>query len=133
MARQKDINVHFDHIADEWIFEGDYGRLRQMFITVLDNAIKYSDREKNVRIEVKRETNNYYIAIEDEGYGIPEEKQATIYNKFFRASSGEGTGLGLVIMKNIAKRHGITVNMYSKEAKGTRFVFIIPIDKNLDN
>jgi len=133
MARQKDINVHFNHIADEWIFEGDYGRLRQMFITVLDNAIKYSDREKNVRIEVKRETNNYYIAVEDEGYGIPEEKQATIYNKFFRASSGEGTGLGLVIMKNIAKRHGITVNMYSKEAKGTRFVFIIPIDKNLDN
>lgn len=129
ISSEKEINLHFACITEEWSVMGDYGRLRQMFITVLDNAVKYSESGKNIWIEAHRKSDNYYITIRDEGYGISKEMQKHIFDKFYRSMNESSTGLGLVVMKNIARRHNIEVRVHSEEGKGSKFTFIIPAYK----
>lgn len=129
ISKEKEIQLHFDYIIEEWLILGDYGRLRQMFITVLDNAVKYSDKGKNIWIETQRKADNYYVTIRDEGYGISEENQKHIFDKFYRSKNEGSTGLGLAVMKNIARRHDIDVRIYSKEGMGSKFTFIVPVYK----
>lgn len=128
IAGERDITIHSRKPEEEWRFTGDYGRLRQMFVIVLDNAVKYSENGTNIWIEAKKKKESYYISIRDEGCGIPDEKQKNIFDKFYRSGGKEtnGTGLGLAIMKNIAKRHGIEVRLFSEAGKGSKFSFIIP-------
>ena len=113
IARQKDINVNYRSVEEEWPFKGDYGRLRQMFLTVLENAVKY------------------YISIKDEGCGISKESLPFIFNKFYRSSRGqtEGTGLGMAIAKSIADRHDISIRIHSVEGEGSKVTFIVPVNK----
>lgn len=129
ISSEKEINLHFACITEECSVMGDYGRLRQMFITVLDNAVKYSESGKNIWIEAHRKSDNYYITIRDEGYGISKEMQKHIFDKFYRSMNESSTGLGLVVMKNIARRHNIEVRVHSEEGKGSKFTFIIPAYK----
>lgn len=129
MANKKELVIECEELSTEWPMNGDYGRLKQMFITVLDNAVKYSEKGGKIRVNAKKKGDNYYIAVQDEGCGIPEEKQKYIFDKFFRSSEAGGTGMGLVVMKSIAKRHDIEVRMNSQEGKGTKFTFIVPIYK----
>ena len=127
ISKAKDITIHFDYITEEWPVMGDYGRLRQMFITVLDNAVKYSDAGKNIWIETHKKSDYYYVTIRDEGYGISKEMQKHIFDKFYRSLNEGSTGLGLVVMKNIARRHGIDVRLHSEEGKGSKFTFIVHV------
>ena len=131
IAEERQIKVHCEKPGEEWNCTGDYGRLRQMFLIVLDNALKYSENGRNIWIEAKERGEYYYISIRDEGCGIPYEKQKYVFNRFYRSSGKEadGTGLGLAIMKNIAKHHGIEIRLYSEEGKGTKFSFIIPVNQ----
>jgi len=133
ISREKEITVHYNPSLEEYLVWGDYGRIRQMFITVLDNAVKYSDAGKNIWIEVHRKSDNYYVSVRDEGNGISSEKQRHIFDKFYRSMNEHSTGLGLVVMKNIARRHEIDVRIHSEEGKGSKFTFIIPIYKCEDN
>lgn len=133
ISREKDIIVHYEPVQEEFPVLGDYGRLRQMFITVLDNAVKYSDPGKNIWIEIHRKADSYYVSVRDEGHGISKEKQKHIFDKFYRSMNENSTGLGLVVMKNIARRHGIDVRIHSEEGKGSKFTFIIPVYKCVDN
>ena len=130
IAREKNIAINYDIVEDEWSIEGDYGRIRQMFIIALDNAVKYSEPDKKIWVEAKWKGNNYYISVRDEGCGIPKEKQDHIFSKFYHSSNENSTGMGLVVMKSIAKRHEIEVRLYSKENEGTKIVFIVPVYKN---
>lgn len=131
IAEKRNITVHNEEWEEEWVIAGDYGRLRQMFLIVLDNAVKYSENGRNIWIEAKDKKGHYYVSVRDEGCGIPDGKQKFIFNKFYRSLGGEtnGTGLGLAIMKNIAEHHGIEIRLYSEEGKGSKFSFIIPVKK----
>lgn len=128
LAVEKEIQIHYEKTEMEWTFEGDYGRLRQMFITVLDNAIKYSDTKKNIWIRSQTKKDSYIIVVQDEGCGIPKEEQKEIFQKFHRSSNAgcSGTGLGLAIMQNIARRHDISVHLHSEQGIGTAVSFRIP-------
>ena len=130
IAGEKHISVHFENVSEEWPMMGDYGRLRQMFITVLDNAVKYSEPKGNIWIETKKKADNYYVTVRDEGNGIPMEMQKHIFDKFYRSADKNSTGLGLAVMKSIAGRHKIEVRLQSEEKKGTKFVFIVPVYNN---
>lgn len=133
IAGKRNITIHREERNEEWMIIGDYGRLRQMFLIVLDNAVKYSENGRGVWIETRDKKEHYYVAIRDEGCGIPDEKQRFIFDKFYRSFGDKtnGTGLGLAIMKNIAKHHGIEIRLYSEEGKGSKFSFIIPV-KNIE-
>lgn len=136
IAGKRNIQIHYQNTEQEWPFIGDYGRLRQMFIAVLDNAVKYSDDGKNIWVEAFTKANHYYISIRDEGCGIPEDKQKLIFNKFYRSSyeRTSGTGLGMAITKSIADRHHIEIRLHSIYKKETKLTFIIPISiKEIEN
>lgn len=127
MARNKKIHLHYDRPETEWCLKGDYGRLRQMFTIVLDNAIKYSPDGSNIWVKTWQAQNDHCISIKDEGCGIPEDEQQHIFEKFFRSKKAKekGSGLGLAIMKSIADRHSIDLEIHSTYGQGTNVIFIV--------
>ncbi len=127
MARDKKIHLHYSRPETEWPLEGDYGRLRQMFTVVLDNAIKYSTNDSNIWVRAWQRQGDLYVAIKDEGCGIPEDEQQHIFERFFRSKRAKekGSGLGLAIMKSIADRHSIDLEIHSAHGEGTNVIFII--------
>ena len=101
---------------------GDYGRLRQMLMIVLDNAIKFSPSDSVVAVTL----NDGVLSIADKGPGIPKEDIPYIFDRFYKVKSEEnknGSGLGLAIAKQIAERHGITLWAESAAGHGSTFFF----------
>ena len=124
LARQKNINIQYNSDKDVFLTKGDYGRLRQMILTVIDNAIKFSHESKSIYITLK----DNQITIRDEGIGISEKDLPNIFDRYYSVKSDEnktGTGLGLTIAKQIALRHNIELFAESKLSEGTSFVFVI--------
>ncbi|MHB8962821.1 MAG: sensor histidine kinase [Saccharofermentanales bacterium] len=102
--------------------KGDYGRLRQMFMIILDNAIKFSPADEAVEVTVEDRT----VTVSDHGPGIPQEDLPFIFDRFYKVRSGDnkdGTGLGLAIARQIADRHGIALNVESVLKQGSEFIF----------
>ena len=130
IAAGKNIEICYESVQDEWMIEGDYGRLKQMFLAVLDNSVKYSDKNQKITIHAVAKSEDYYISIQDEGCGIPEDKQPYIFDKFYRTTRNTktGSGLGMVIVKKIAERHQIEIRLHSVEGTGTRVTFIVPVN-----
>ena len=119
---------------DKYLFVGDYQRIRQMIIIVLDNAIKFSNENQKVDILLKKENNKYEIKICDNGKGIDSKNIGEIFNRYHKSNTEEnknGMGLGLAIAKEIAIRHNIEIMVESEPYIKTVFTFLIPINENL--
>ncbi len=122
LARQKNISVEYDLDRDVFLTMGDYGRLRQMFLIVIDNAVKFSRENSSINIRLK----DNRIIITDEGIGISKEVLPNIFDRYYSVKSDEnktGTGLGLTIAKQIAIRHRINLFVESQVNVGTSFIF----------
>jgi two-component system, OmpR family, phosphate regulon sensor histidine kinase PhoR len=99
---------------------------------LLSNAVKYSDKEPVIDIEGFTTNNNIQIRVSDNGIGINKTDQKHIFDKFYRASTGnihkfKGLGLGLYYVKKIAEAHGGDVTVSSKPGKGSIFTVTIPL------
>ena len=119
---------------DRYLFVGDYQRIRQMIIIVLDNAIKFSNENQEVDIFLKKENNKYELKICDSGRGIDSKNIGKIFNRYHKSNTEEnknGMGLGLAIAKEIAIRHNIEIMVESEPYIKTVFTFLIPINENL--
>jgi len=119
---------------DRYLFVGDYQRIRQMIIIVLDNAIKFSNENQEVDILLKKENNKYELKICDSGRGIDSKNIGKIFNRYHKSNTEEnknGMGLGLAIAKEIAIRHNIEIMVESEPYIKTIFTFLIPINENL--
>lgn len=121
IADKKNIKIRAN--VDDFVFKGNYGRLKQMFSIILDNGIKYSHRDSSIDIYGKKNGNNFFVSIEDKGIGISREELTKLFNRYYRVTSGEGTGLGLAIAKEIANRHNVEILVESREGVGTTFTF----------
>ena len=122
MAINRGIEIRLEMDGKVFPLYGDYGRLRQMFLIVLDNAIKFSADRGVVVLSLKNNT----VSIRDNGEGIDREDIPYVFDRFYKADSKgnqNGTGLGLAIAKQIADRHGITVSVSSTKEDGTEFLF----------
>ena len=105
---------------------GDYDRLRQMFMIILDNAIKFSDENKKVYIKISK-SDKIRVSIKDEGIGMDADELDNIFEKFYKSNlsqNASGTGLGLSIAKQIAIRHNGQIEVESKKGVGSTFTFI---------
>ena len=122
LAQEKNIVINKSYNEPKDAFVGDYGRLRQMFIIILDNAVKFSN--ENSSVDVIFSSNR--IHIRDYGCGIEPERLPYIFERFHK-SGGEnnktGSGLGLAIAREIAHRHNIKVSARSAVGEGTEFKF----------
>lgn len=117
----------------EIMIVGDELRLRQLFLNLISNAIKYSPAGSSVRIDMGEENGMVRVAISDTGIGIPEEHLPCIFDRFYRIDKARnredgGTGLGLAIVKSIVEAHGGTINVSSELGKGSTFTVHLPQD-----
>ena len=102
-----------------------------MINNLLSNAVKYSEREPEITVEGFAEDNNVTISVADNGIGIGKTDQRHIFDKFYRASTGnihkfKGLGLGLYYVKRIAQAHGGDVSVSSKPGRGSTFTITLP-------
>ena len=122
LAQPADIQVERHLKDDPCPMAGDYARLRQMLLIVLDNAIKFSPAGGTVRVTLDRHT----ITVADQGPGIPAQDLAYIFDRFHKSAAGmaqKGSGLGLAIAKGIADRHGMQITVDSSPGAGTTVRF----------
>lgn len=108
--------------------------IRQVIMNILSNAIKYTPAGGTVRFSIRNKENGVEVEISDTGIGIPEEEQARVFERFFRASnvrgkSTEGTGLGLFIAKLIIETLGGSIGFRSELDQGTAIWFTLPAEK----
>lgn len=128
LVKEKNISILKEYKNANFKIIGDYSRLRQMLIIIIDNAIKYSEDNSDIKIIVKDEIETFSISVLNKGEGIKKEDINYIFDRFYRTryyKNNSGTGLGLSIAKGIANRHNIKINVYSEEEKYTEFKFKI--------
>lgn len=126
IAMQKQVEICYKVNEVTCIIEGDYGRLRQMFLTVLDNAIKFSHEGQNIDIDVSQVDGAVVIKVCDYGVGIAPKDLPYIFHRFYKCTDEKnltGTGLGLAIAKEIAQRHNIEIFAESIMGEKTVFTF----------
>ena len=102
-----------------------------MINNLLSNAVKYSERDPEIRVEGFHTDKGVTISVADNGIGISKTDQKHIFDKFYRASTGnihkfKGLGLGLYYVKRIAQAHGGDVSVSSKPGKGSTFTITLP-------
>lgn len=105
------------------------GQMNQVYTNLIDNAIDaLADTEDPlIKIKVYQKNNNLYTAIEDNGPGIPEEIQASVFDAFFTTKGvGEGTGMGLEISRRIVERHNGSLTLNSRAGQ-TEFIICLPL------
>ena len=129
------IDIAYSKDIDNYIFEGDYFRIRQMIIIILDNAIKFSYEGNPIKINIekvssKNEIKEIKMDISNKGSGIADKDINNIFERFHKTegeNNKSGMGLGLAIAKQIAIRHNIEVSVSSIPEEETVFSFIFPV------
>ena len=125
LCAQKNIYLDCKKDADYILMMGDYDRLRQMFLVIMDNAVKFSPEGSTIFINIST-TEDIVVSIRDEGIGIAEEEINNIFEKFYKSKlrqNATGSGLGLMIAKQIALKHNGTIQVESSLGEGTEFIF----------
>ncbi|MBU3145222.1 HAMP domain-containing sensor histidine kinase [Clostridium sp. CF012] len=109
------------------LIDGDQNRLKQVFINILDNALKFTNDGEAICISYKENEENIGITIKDKGIGISEEDLKNIAKKFYKGNSKKsGSGLGLAISNEIIKLHKGELNFESEYGKGTKVEVKLP-------
>ncbi len=125
-------NIHITYTCSQDLTaQIDRTLMEQAVINLLDNAIKYSEKESDVEIAAEPAGDKVHIHIQDHGIGIEEKHHARLFERFYRVDKARsrklgGTGLGLAIVKHIVLAHGGDVLVQSKPGQGSRFTISIP-------
>lgn len=125
---QKDIE--FDVEMDEITLTGSEGLLQHVWNNLIGNAIKFDPVGGLVRIRLTAESERAVFTVEDSGPGIPEDKQAFIFNKFYQTDSShkqEGNGLGLALVKRVLDSCGGSVDVANRPEGGCCFTVTLPL------
>ena len=130
-AKEKDLKLNLV-CENEPVIKGDHFKLEQMFINLIDNAIKYTERGE-VSVFLKQSDKEVVIKIKDTGIGIPKEHIDRIFERFYvvdksRSKKLGGTGLGLSIVKHIVLLHNGKIDVKSTPDEGTEFTITFPAD-----
>ncbi len=129
-AERFGVAIYFDDAA-EHLCACDVQKLYQVFINLLDNAVKYSEAGDRVDVEIDEDALAYTVRVQDTGSGIPEEDIAQLFDRFYRVDKHRsratgGSGLGLAISKQIVEMHGGHISVESEVGKGSTFEIRLP-------
>ena len=147
LAREKNVKINFTTSDEVLLMYGDYDRIRQMFMVIVDNAIKFSNDNGDIDININKYrasgidssfrttlagdtyiNSGYklFVSIRDNGVGISESELPHIFEKFYKSKlrqNAKGSGLGLAIARQIALKHDGSIEVESKKGEGTEFKF----------
>jgi two-component system, OmpR family, sensor histidine kinase VicK len=118
--------------AEPVVVRGDRTRLEQVLANLLDNAIRYSPRGGKIEVSLTVSDGTADVSVRDHGVGIPANKQARVFECFYRPHTDTpydygGMGVGLFVSREIVRRHGGTMSLVSKEGSGSVFSFRLPV------
>ncbi len=126
-AKREEIDLVYVEAENIPPITGDKDRLKQVFINVIDNAIKYSNPGGRVRIEAAQMGGHVQIVVSDSGVGIPKSDLPNIKNKFYKANrTRPGSGIGLALADEIIRRHKGRLEIDSEEGVGTTVTITLP-------
>lgn len=131
---KKDIKINVS--LEEKIFLGDEDLIFQVWVNIIDNAIKFSNEGGSIDIKVYEKDGNINVEIKDRGIGMKEEELEKVYDRFYqidRSHSKEGSGLGLAIVKRIVELSEGKIEIKSKENKGTIVIVKLPVISEKNN
>ncbi len=137
VARDQNIRVRFDNRLHGLKLTVDKEKLRQLFMILLMNAIRYSRPNGDVTMALYKGRDAAIVEVIDEGIGIPKEDIDGIFERFYRganakAANTEGAGLGLPVARAIVLAHYGSISVESEVGKGTTLTVSLPITRNLD-
>ncbi|MBD3312025.1 PAS domain S-box protein [archaeon] len=107
----------------------DRERMKDVFINLIDNAIKFSEKGDRVELKTWADKGKAYASVKDHGVGIRKEDIKKLFKKFYQTKEGKqrgGTGIGLTMIKQIIKRHGGDISVKSKHGEWTKFIIELP-------
>ena len=119
--------------ASNYLINGNKDHITNIIINLMDNAIKYCDKKPNIKIETYNQKNDLIFTVSDNGIGMTPNVQKKIFDKFYRATSGnihniKGHGLGLSYVKKIVDLHKGKIILESKFGVGTNFIITLPLE-----
>jgi two-component system NtrC family sensor kinase len=134
------INIAWNELKYKAGIEKDYGelellyclpqQLNQVFLNILINAVHAIEKQGKIRIKTWQQDKMQYVAISDDGCGMPAEVCEQIFEPFFTTKKmGQGTGLGLSISCDVIKKHGGEIRVTSEVGKGSTFTVCLPCRK----
>ncbi|MBC8545722.1 HAMP domain-containing histidine kinase [Clostridiaceae bacterium NSJ-31] len=127
-AMREGMTIRYDEPEESIPVIGDRNRLRQVFVNIIDNAIKYSDAGATIAIAVTHDDKTVRIAVTDTGCGIKAEDLPMVKKKFYKGNSTRrGSGIGLAVADEIVSMHSGRLDVDSQEGKGTTVVISLPI------
>ena len=124
--------LEFHPEADQAVVSGDVIHLTNVISNLMENAMKYTNRNPEIKIFTHNEGESIVVSVADNGMGISKEDQKRIFDKFYRVPTGnvhnvKGFGLGLSYVKLIVEEHGGTIKIKSEPNKGSRFDIQLPL------
>lgn len=130
-AKEMDVSLQLD-VAEEIRIRGDELRLRQMFLNLISNAIKYTPERGKVVVSLAVDEERAVVTVRDSGIGIPAEHLPHIFSRFYRIDKARnredgGTGLGLAIVKWIVEVHDGKIQVTSNPGQGSIFTVYLPL------
>lgn len=129
-SKPHDIGIH-DHREENAPVYADKYLIGNVMHNLMENAVKYSDKEANVDVNIKQDEHFTIISVSDHGVGINKKYQKKIFEQFYRIPATHhksGYGIGLAMVKYAVKAHGGTIKVVSEPGKGSTFTFTLPFN-----
>ena len=132
-ADEKHVQLQVSLDQTNTMVMGDTEKLAEVVENLMSNAVKFSKAQgASIAVSTKRDGNMLVVSVADNGYGIPKEEQAKVFQKFFKYRGDEtqsvpGTGLGLFVVRMLVEKMGGRIGFVSEAGRGTTFSFSIPI------
>ena len=128
----KEISLIFDTNSEETIIACDPDKIERIVLNILSNAIKYTDKNGEIKVDIKIIRDRVVVSIKDNGVGISKEKLPFIFDRFRQGDNVltrrcEGSGIGLSLVKSLIEMHEGHIHVESKVGYGSEFIFELPI------
>ena len=133
-CQKKKISIDLTLTGEQLFVKGDMSKIQQVLYNLLDNAIKFSNKDSTIFVETKEKHKKVFVSVKDQGIGIPKDSLNQIWDRFYktdlsRGKDKKGTGLGLSITREIIRAHGENINVISTEGEGTEFIFTLTLSE----
>lgn len=127
-AAQAGVSLRFEEGEDLLMVNGDANRLRQVFINVLDNAVKYSPAGSEICVSIREEEGQCCVAVADQGQGIAPDELELVKTRFYKGRGAvRGSGIGLAVADEIIRAHSGSLQLQSVLGKGTTVCIRLPL------
>lgn len=130
ICKSKRVVLNLIFAAKETLVDADMSKIQQVLYNLIDNAIKFSEADSQVRVSTEEKGSKVIVNVKDYGQGIAKDSQKKIWDRFYKGDTSrgkdkKGTGLGLSIVKEIITSHEENISVISTEGVGTEFTFTL--------